>query len=389
MLPDDVKELLRRDLPKKPIGELLQDLQRDLPEALEDFLSSENPDRQKWIDSKLLIDTDEGDRDESEDIDTHSEDSQGLPELHWLTKILRFKPASSQEHENWAKQIEAGLFAQEQLEKLTSLDDKKYKRDLEQLVIIGKSSNELFMLHNLRLVWSLARKSPQTLSTEEHFQNGIFGLIRAIEGWDWRQGFLFSTYASWWIRQSIYRAMSDTAYTIRIPVHMLEKISIESREKIDSDYDNSNSKDHEDLDEDQGEDLTSSKKNKFTDSLVLAKNAINRSYSYEMIVEKYDFLLEYQVDPLEDTAFDYALHCTFIYHLNLVLGTLTEREEMIIRYRYGLMDGEAKTLDEIGIVFGLTRERIRQIESKTIAKLRHPSRTEAMKDYLGATLSSE
>jgi RNA polymerase primary sigma factor len=386
-LPDDVRELLRRDLPKKPIGELLHDLQRDLPQALEDFLSSENSDRQKWIDSKLVIETSDTDEDGSEEFESYSEESQGLPELHWLAKILKHKPASSEDHENWAKQIEAGLFAQEQIEKITSLDDKKYKRDLEQLVSNGKSCNELFLLHNLRLVWSIARKSPQTLSTEEHFQNGIFGLIRAIEGWDWRQGFQFSTYASWWIRQSIYRAMSDTAYTIRIPVHMLEKISIESRAKNDSDYDNSFSKDYEDADED--EEVTASGKNRFTDSLVLAKNAINRSFSYEMIVEKYDFLLEYQVDAFEDTTFDFALHCIFIYQLNLVLGTLTEREEIVIRNRYGLMDGEAKTLDEIGIIFGLTRERIRQIESKTMAKLRHPSRTEALKDYLGATLSSE
>jgi RNA polymerase primary sigma factor len=386
VLPDDIKELLRRDLPKKPIGELLQDLQRDLPQALDDFLSSENPERQQWIDSKLVIQPDEGDPEESEDVDTHSEESQGLPELHWLAKILKFKPASSQEHETWAKQIEAGLFAQEQLEIHLNLEDNKYKRELEHLVAMGKSSNELFLLHNLRLVWSLARKSPQTLSTEEHFQNGIFGLIRAIEGWDWRQGFQFSTYASWWIRQSIYRAMSDTAYTIRIPVHMLEKISIESREKTDFD-DNPIAEEYEDLEEDV--DVATSKKNRFTDSLVLAKNAIHRSYSYERVLEKYDFLLEYKVDPFEDTAFDYALHCTFIDQINLVLGGLTEREETVMRNRYGLMDGEAKTLDEIGIIFGLTRERIRQIESKTLAKLRHPSRTEALKDYLGAILSNE
>ena len=387
VLPDEIKELLRRDLPKKPIGELLQDLQRDLPAALDDFLSSDNPERQKWIESKLVLGTEERELSEIEESDSNSEDTSGLPELHWLTNILRYKPASSEEHQNWAKQIEAGVFAQEQLDKQMNLLDTKYRKDLEKIVEIGKSSYELFKLHNLRLVWSIARKSPQILATEEHFQNGISGLIRAIEGWDWRQGFQFSTYASWWIRQSIYRALSDTAYTIRIPVHMLEKINIKTEDKNSPKIENSVLKDN-DSNEDE-ENGTSSVKNSFIDPMILAKNAIHRNYSYELILDKYDFLLEYQVDPFEDTTFDYAFYSSFIYQLNLVLDTLTSREEIVIRSRFGLLDGQPKTLDEIGKVYGVTRERIRQIESKTMAKLRHPSRSEVLKHFLDSTIFGE
>lgn len=387
VLPDDIKDLLRRDLPKKPLGELLQDLQRDLPEALDNFLSTEDPERKRWIESKLILDTSESEPSETEESDSHAENASWLPELHWLTKVLRYKPASSEEHEKWAKQIEAGLFAQERLDTEVSLLDAKSRKDLERVVEIGINSNELFILHNLRLVWSIARKSSQILSTEEHFQNGIFGLIRGIEGWDWRQGFQFSTYASWWIRQSISRAMSDTAHTIRIPVHILEKISSASKEANNSEFKENNPQ--FDSSNDGDKDINTSGTKSLTNPIVMAKNAIDRSYSYEMIVDKYDFLLEYQVNTFEDTTFDYALQSTFNYHLNLVLASLTKREETVIKIRYGLMDGEAKTLEEIGLIFGLTRERIRQIESKSIAKLRHPSRSEGLKDYLDPTFSGE
>ena len=380
VIPDDIKELLRRDLPKKPLGELLQDLQRDLPEALDDFLSGDNKDRQNWVNSKVELHAVDSDPIETEDSDAIPEDSTALPELHWLADILRFKPASSEEHERWAKQIEAGLFAQEQLEKTKTLDIKK-RSALEKVVEIGKSSSQLFILHNLRLVWSIARKSPRLLTAEEHFQNGIFGLVRAIQGWDWRQGFQFSTYASWWIRQSIFRAMSDTAYTIRIPVHMLDKINSETRESANPEFENSK--------DELINQITPSEKNNFTDPILLAKNVMYRIFSYEMIADKYDFLLEYQVDPYEDTTFDYAVSSQFIDQLTQVLYTMTEREETVLRLRFGLIDGQPKTLDEIGTKFGLTRERIRQIESKSFAKLRHPSRSEVLKDYLSSVLSGE
>jgi RNA polymerase primary sigma factor len=256
--------------------------------------------------------------------------------------------------------------------------------DLTEIIEIGETSNKLFILHNLRLVWSIARKSPKIFSTEEHFQNGIFGLMRGIQKFDWRQGFQFSTYASWWIRQSIWRAMADTSHTIRLPVHILEKVNSELRILADSEV-----KDSEYPSEDAEEITAPVAKNPLTDSLVLAKNAIYRNYSYEMIVEKYDFLLEYEVDPFEDTTFDYSVQSTFARNLNAVLGGLTAREEMVMKQRYGLSDGDPKTLEEIGLIFGVTRERIRQIESKTMAKLRHPSRTNHLKDYLEANLSNE
>ena len=383
-LPEEIKELLKRDLPNKPLGELLQDLKRDLPEAFDTFLSTDDPSRREWIDSKIGAEI-EIDEPLEITISTPGIESGGeLPELHWLAPILRFKPASSEEHELWAKQIEAGVFAREKLESSKERLDSKTVSDLNEIIEIGETSNKLFMLHNLRLVWSIARKSPKILSTEEHFQNGIFGLIRAIQKFDWRQGFQFSTYASWWIRQSIWRAMADTSHTIRLPVHILEKVNSELRILANSDVNDT------EFESDDAEEVTVPvAKNPLTDSLVLAKNAIYRNYSYEMIVEKYDFLLEYEVDPFEDTTFDYSVQSFFARNLNAVLGGLTGREEMVMKNRYGLSDGDPKTLEEIGLIFGVTRERIRQIESKTMSKLRHPSRTNHLKDYLEANLSNE
>lgn len=387
ILPDDIKELIKRDLPKKPIGELLQDLQRDFPEALDDFLSRDNSERRQWIDSKIgaVVEVDKSTDLYIDEVDFEVIDD--LSELHWLTPILRFKSASSEEHEIWAKQIEAGLFAQEKLESSKEILDAKVVKELKRIVEMGESSNQLFIKHNLRLVWSIARKSPKLLSTEEHFQNGIFGLIRGIQGWDWRKGFQFSTYASWWIRQSIWRAMADTANIIRLPVHVLDKINSESKNSVNSESVETYCQDHEsELDSESVVDLV---KNEFTDSVTLGKNAIYRNYSYEMIAEKYEFLLEYEIDEFEDTTFDYALQSLFCKHLNDVLEDLTSREGRVIRSRYGLIDGETKTLEEIGMIFGLTRERIRQIESKVLTKLRHPSRSEELKDYLDANLSKE
>ena len=383
-LPDEIKELLKRDLPNKPLGELLQDLKRDLPEAFDTFLSTDDSSRRDWIDSKIGASI-EIDEPLEITLSTNEIESGGeLPELHWLTPILRFKPASSEEHELWAKQIEAGVFAREKLESSKDRLDSKMVSELNEIIEIGETSNKLFILHNLRLVWSIARKSPKILSTEEHFQNGIFGLMRGIQKFDWRQGFQFSTYGSWWIRQSIWRAMADTSHTIRLPVHILEKVNSELRILADSEV-----KDSEYSSEDAEEITAPVAKNPLTDSLVLAKNAIYRNYSYEMIVEKYDFLLEYEVDPFEDTTFDYSVQSTFARNLNAVLGGLTAREEMVMKQRYGLSDGDPKTLEEIGLIFGVTRERIRQIESKTMSKLRHPSRTNHLKDYLEANLSNE
>jgi RNA polymerase primary sigma factor len=366
---------------------LLQDLQRDFPEALDNFLSRDNSERRQWIDSKIgaVVEVDKFTDLYIDEADFEVIDD--LSELHWLTPILRYKAASSEEHEIWAKQIEAGVFAQEKLESSKEILDAKVVKELKRIVEMGESSNQLFIMHNLRLVWSIARKSPKLLSTEEHFQNGTFGLIRGIQGWDWRKGFQFSTYASWWIRQSIWRAMADTANIIRLPVHVLEKINSASKDSINSESVEMESEDHEsELDSENVADLV---KNEFTDSVTLGKNAIYRNYSYEMIAEEYEFLLEYEVDEFEDTSFDYALQSLFCKHLNEVLEDLTSREGRVIRSRYGLIDGEIKTLEEIGMMFGLTRERIRQIESKVLTKLRHPSCSEALKDYLDANLSKE
>ena len=246
-------------------------------------------------------------------------------------------------------EVEAGLFAEEKLATDKKMD-KKLKREYEQLVLIGRRAKNHLLEANLRLVVSLAKRyTGRGMLFLDLIQEGNLGLIRAVEKFDYTKGYKFSTYATWWIRQAITRAMADQARTIRIPVHMVEVINKLARVQ-----------------------------RQMLQDLGREPISLHTPLGEEGDSEFGDLIEDSEaIEPGE-----HVLFTTLQAELHEVLDTLSEREKGVIMMRIGLSDGQAKTLDEIGKVYGVTRERIRQIESKTMSKLRHPSRSQKLRDYL-------
>ena len=272
-------------------------------------------------------------------------------------------------------EVEAGLFAEEKLAHDKKMD-KKLKREYEQLVLIGRRAKNHLLEANLRLVVSLAKRyTGRGMLFLDLIQEGNLGLIRAVEKFDYTKGYKFSTYATWWIRQAITRAMADQARTIRIPVHMVEVINKLARVQRQ-------------MLQDLGREPTPEELAKELD-MTPEKVVEVQKYGREPISlhtplgEEGDSEFG---DLIEDSEAiepgEHVLFTTLQTELHQVLDTLSEREKGVIMMRIGLSDGQAKTLDEIGKVYGVTRERIRQIESKTMSKLRHPSRSQKLRDYL-------
>ncbi len=272
-------------------------------------------------------------------------------------------------------EVEAGLFAEEKLAHDKKMD-KKLKREYEQLVLIGRRAKNHLLEANLRLVVSLAKRyTGRGMLFLDLIQEGNLGLIRAVEKFDYTKGYKFSTYATWWIRQAITRAMADQARTIRIPVHMVEVINKLARVQRQ-------------MLQDLGREPTPEELAKELD-MTPEKVVEVQKYGREPISlhtplgEEGDSEFG---DLIEDSEAiepgEHVLFTTLQTELHQVLDTLSEREKGVIMMRIGLSDGQAKTLDEIGKVYGVTRERIRQIESKTMSKLRHPSRSQKLLDYL-------
>ena len=272
-------------------------------------------------------------------------------------------------------EVEAGLFAEEKLATDKKMD-KKLKREYEQLVLIGRRAKNHLLEANLRLVVSLAKRyTGRGMLFLDLIQEGNLGLIRAVEKFDYTKGYKFSTYATWWIRQAITRAMADQARTIRIPVLMVEVINKLARVQRQ-------------MLQDLGREPTPEELAKELD-MTPEKVVEVQKYGREPISlhtplgEEGDSEFG---DLIEDSEAiepgEHVLFTTLQAELHEVLDTLSEREKGVIMMRIGLSDGQAKTLDEIGKVYGVTRERIRQIESKTMSKLRHPSRSQKLRDYL-------
>ena len=272
-------------------------------------------------------------------------------------------------------EVEAGLFAEEKLATDKKMD-KKLKREYEQLVLIGRRAKNHLLEANLRLVVSLAKRyTGRGMLFLDLIQEGNLGLIRAVEKFDYTKGYKFSTYATWWIRQAITRAMADQARTIRIPVHMVQVINKLARVQRQ-------------MLQDLGREPTPEELAKELD-MTPEKVVEVQKYGREPISlhtplgEEGDSEFG---DLIEDSEAiepgEHVLFTTLQTELHQVLDTLSEREKGVIMMRIGLSDGQAKTLDEIGKVYGVTRERIRQIESKTMSKLRHPSRSQKLRDYL-------
>jgi RNA polymerase primary sigma factor len=297
------------------------------------------------------------------------------PVKDYLKQIGKVALLNAEQEVELAKRIEAGLFAEEQLNAGGKMD-MKLKRELWWIAQDGKNAKNHLLEANLRLVVSLAKRyTGRGMLFLDLIQEGNLGLIRAVEKFDYTKGFKFSTYATWWIRQAITRAMADQARTIRIPVHMVEVINKLARVQRQMLQDLGREPTPEEL----------AKELDMTPEKVVEVQKYGRKpiSLHTMLGEAGDSEFGDLIEDSEAVVPADAVSFTLLQEqLHSVLDTLSEREAGVVSMRFGLTDGQPKTLDEIGKVYGVTRERIRQIESKTMSKLRHPSRSQVLRDYL-------
>jgi len=298
------------------------------------------------------------------------------PVKDYLKQIGKVALLNAEQEVDLALRIEAGLFAEEKINADDGSMDPKFKRELEFVIHDGKRAKNHLLEANLRLVVSLAKRyTGRGMLFLDLIQEGNLGLIRAVEKFDYTKGFKFSTYATWWIRQAITRAMADQARTIRIPVHMVEVINKLARVQRQMLQDLGREPTPEELALEL--DMTPEKVvevQKYGREPISLHTPLGEDGDSEFgdLIEDSEAVVP--ADAVSFTLLQEQLHS--------VLDTLSEREAGVVAMRFGLTDGQPKTLDEIGKVYGVTRERIRQIESKTMSKLRHPSRSQVLRDYL-------
>ena len=297
------------------------------------------------------------------------------PVKDYLKQIGKVALLNAEQEVELAKRIEAGLFAEEKLNSGDKIE-MKLKRELWWISQDGKKAKNHLLEANLRLVVSLAKRyTGRGMLFLDLIQEGNLGLIRAVEKFDYTKGYKFSTYATWWIRQAITRAMADQARTIRIPVHMVEVINKLARVQRQMLQDLGREPTPEELAAEL--DMTPEKVvevQKYGREPISLHTPLGEDGDSEFgdLIEDSEAVVP--ADAVSFTLLQEQLHS--------VLDTLSEREAGVVSMRFGLSDGQPKTLDEIGKVYGVTRERIRQIESKTMSKLRHPSRSQVLRDYL-------
>ncbi len=297
----------------------------------------------------------------------------------YLKQIGKVALLNAEEEVDLAKRIEAGLYGAERLRQAEDVSEKlstQMRRDLRWIVRDGERAKNHLLEANLRLVVSLAKRyTGRGMAFLDLIQEGNLGLIRAVEKFDYTKGYKFSTYATWWIRQAITRAMADQARTIRIPVHMVEVINKLGRIQRELLQDLGREPTPEELAKEM--DITP---DKVLEIQQYAREPISLD---QTIGDEGDSQLGDFIEDSEAVVAVDAVSFTLLQdQLQSVLQTLSEREAGVVKLRFGLTDGQPRTLDEIGQVYGVTRERIRQIESKTMSKLRHPSRSQVLRDYL-------
>ena len=297
------------------------------------------------------------------------------PVKDYLKQIGKVALLNAEQEVELAKRIEAGLFAEEKLAEGGPMEF-SLRRELEWIAADGRRAKNHLLEANLRLVVSLAKRyTGRGMLFLDLIQEGNLGLIRAVEKFDYTKGYKFSTYATWWIRQAITRAMADQARTIRIPVHMVEVINKLARVQRQMLQDLGREPTPEELAKEL--DMTPEKVvevQKYGREPISLHTPLGEDGDSEFgdLIEDSEAIVP--ADAVSFTLLQEQLHA--------VLDTLSERESGVVSMRFGLTDGQPKTLDEIGKVYGVTRERIRQIESKTMSKLRHPSRSQVLRDYL-------
>ena len=297
----------------------------------------------------------------------------------YLKQIGKVALLNAEEEVELAKRIEAGLYATQLMTEIADKGEKlpaAQRRDMAWICRDGDRAKNHLLEANLRLVVSLAKRyTGRGMAFLDLIQEGNLGLIRAVEKFDYTKGYKFSTYATWWIRQAITRAMADQARTIRIPVHMVEVINKLGRIQRELLQDLGREPTPEELAKEM--DITPEK------VLEIQQYAREPISLDQTIGDEGDSQLGDFIEDSEAVVAVDAVSFTLLQdQLQSVLETLSEREAGVVRLRFGLTDGQPRTLDEIGQVYGVTRERIRQIESKTMSKLRHPSRSQVLRDYL-------
>ncbi len=339
------------------------------------------------VDSVLRLLADEG----VELLDTSVDDVEELPRGDaeagrraspgdlvriYLREIGRVPLLTAQDEVELAKSIEAGLFAEEKLRGVPAFGAVRVRADdLAQLAADGVAAKQRLIEANLRLVVSIAKRYiGRGLIFLDVIQEGNLGLIRAVEKFDYTKGYKFSTYATWWIRQAITRAIADQARTIRIPVHMVETINKLARVQRQL---------HQDLGREATVAEIAAEMGIGPQRVAEIQRVAQEPVSLQAPIGEEDSDLGDFIEdadavvPMEAAAFLMLQD-----QLEEILDTLSTREQTIIQLRFGLTDGHPRTLEEVGREFGVTRERIRQIESKTLAKLRHPSRAQVLREYL-------
>jgi RNA polymerase primary sigma factor len=323
-------------------------------------------------------DMDEGEDNEDEffiegvNSDLNVDDTVAL----YLKEISRIPLLTAVEEVKLAKAIERGKHAAKRLPKVQAKPNGTTPDQLKTEIQLGQQARRKLIEANFRLVVSIAKKYiGHGVSFMDLIQEGNIGLIRAVEKFEYQRGFKFSTYATWWIRQAVSRALSDQGRTIRVPVHMGERITQLSRVSRELVQKNG----HEPTDEEISKAMGVSMR-----MLERIRQAAQYPFSLEMEVGEDtdstlgDFIEDENNSPPDDTTFRQLLG----ERVDDVLGSLTAREGRVLQLRFGLQDGRAYTLEEVGQKFGVTRERIRQIEAKALSKLRHPRRSRRLRDFL-------
>src|SRR4051812_10413019 len=378
---DEVKDLITKGkeagfLTPEDVSNALQAAELP-PEQMDAVLQVLGEEGIEILDASAEDDLDDAKRRKEEEEQLALKTPTSDPVRMYLKEIGKVPLLTAEEEVDLAKRIEAGLFASEKLAgpSARKLAD-KLRRELEAIERDGQIAKRKLVEANLRLVVSIAKRYVgRGMLFLDLIQEGNLGLIRAVEKFDYTKGYKFSTYATWWIRQAITRAIADQARTIRIPVHMVETINklIRIQRQLLQDLG------REPMPEEIAKEMDLTP-DKVREILKVSQEPV--SLETPIGEEEDSHLGDFIEDSDAVVPVDAASFILLQEQLDSVLHTLSDREKKVIQLRFGLTDGHPRTLEEVGREFGVTRERIRQIESKTLSKLRHPSRSQKLRDYL-------